>query len=142
MNLNKINKLIADKLTTKKDKMKTGKFNNQIGVSIYDDAMMVLISDEDFIFNLNKFERNDINIDNLIREYDYEDGHTTLNMKLLGKTKCIEISNEKCKVYVNMKFLELFDKNCTFKIKGLYSAVYVYENDQLVGIIMPVIERG
>ena len=48
------------------------------------------------------------------------------------------LKSEKHEVVINEKLLNNFDKNCTFKLSGDLSPVYIYEGYVLVGVILPI----
>ena len=40
--------------------------------------------------------------------------------------------------YVNQSLLKVYDKNCDFEVINAKSPVFVYENDILVGVVLPI----
>ena len=51
------------------------------------------------------------------------------------------LKSENYEVVVNEKFLNNFDKNCTFQLSGELAPVYVYEGCVLVGVILPIARK-
>ena len=51
------------------------------------------------------------------------------------------LKSEKYEVVVNEKFLNNFDKNCTFHLSGELSPVYIYEGGVLAGVILPIARK-
>lgn len=137
MNLKKINKVILDEIMKTDCQVKVGRFNEQVGVTV-NGHYMVLMNDKDFPFNFEKIKVNDLNIKQFLN-FDFKEAYLSSNIKIIeGKKECVEIKNDSHKVYINRKYLEFFDKTCTFKIDGATRPVYVYEDDVMVGLILPI----
>lgn len=55
-----------------------------------------------------------------------------------GDIKYIKLISDDKFAYINVKLLDYFDKkNVCYKIKNATSAIYAYEDEKLVGMIMP-----
>ena len=82
------------------------------------------------INNPNKF----FNIDNS------ELAFKTTEIKVIenGKIQVIKIANDKSYAWVNVKYLEYFEGDISFKISNSKTPVLVYEYDELVGLVLPV----
>ena len=50
----------------------------------------------------------------------------------------VKISNGDKYAWINEVYLKEFDVDCTFKISSPKSPVFIYEDDELVGLILPV----
>lgn len=137
MNVKKINKVILEALMKADNQVKIGRYNEQFGVTV-DGYYMVLINDCDFPFDPNKIKGNNLDVKQFLN-FNFKDAQLSSNIKVIeGKKECVEIKNESENVYINRKYLDFFDKTCTFRIDGKTKPVYVYENEELVGLIMPV----
>jgi hypothetical protein len=72
-------------------------------------------------------------------EKDYQEAYNTKEFKITDKKiTAVKIKNESSSVWVDSKFLKNFENDATFKIKGNWDIVFVYENDVLRGLIMPL----
>lgn len=54
-----------------------------------------------------------------------------------GRT-LVAIVNDECRVWIDRAFLKHFNKSCTFMIESPLKPVYVVENEDEVGLILPV----
>lgn len=120
------NKLIAYELDEDKGK-----------VLLTDSYRLYILNIEDFILKydiltpatLHTFLDDSGYFDGIITNEIYKEQY---NLRLItGKDKLIHIK-------VNDKYLELFD-NPSVKIKDEKSPVLIYENNELVGLILPII---
>ena len=50
----------------------------------------------------------------------------------------VKITNDNTYAWINETYLKEFEVDCTFKISSPKSPVFVYEEDELVGLILPV----
>lgn len=55
-----------------------------------------------------------------------------------GKIQVVKIENSNSYAWVNVKYLEYFDDKVSYKIIDPKNPVFVYENDELVGLVLPV----
>lgn len=107
-------------------------------VYITDGYRLYIINIEDMALNFQLFKP--VSLKQLVDDTDYVDGiitNTIYNDKdnyrlISGKDNLLDIK-------VNDKFLDLFD-DPEVKIKDNKSPVLIYENNEIVGLIMPVKE--
>lgn len=78
---------------------------------------------------------------------DYEDGKLAqqdvikrANIDLKMRT-CVKLKNEDTFAWVDESRIKVFDKYATFYVIGPKKPVYVLENDELVGIVIPAMVR-
>lgn len=102
------------------------------------------IPNKDFFIDMKKAVPDRVPIENIVKKYlndkNHEDAFLTNDIKKVDKVKCtaIKISNDKTCVWVNEKFLKEFDKDCTFKILSPKSPIFIYENEEMAGFVMPI----
>ena len=53
----------------------------------------------------------------------------------------VKIVNENTYAWIQESYLKEFEVDCTFKISSPKSPVFIYEEDELVGLILPVFVR-
>ena len=144
MDLNTINAIIS-KAFYKPDseKIAVGKYDDKtVGITV-DRFVAYFIPVEDFIFDSAKISHYNEQVDwkRVIPTEDLEDAVRT--NELIKRDKNI-LTVFKCKnveVFVDEKFLKPFGKNLTYKIKIKnlkYPGVLIYENEILVGYVLPV----
>ena len=68
-----------------------------------------------------------------------EPGYRTNRLICMGSIKGNFLKSENYEVVVNEKLLKNFDKNCTFRLSGDKSPVYIYEGCVLAGVILPLV---
>lgn len=61
--------------------------------------------------------------------------------KQCDKYLCIELKVDDELVYVDEKLLKYYDKSAEFEATNSTSPVYIYEDDILVGMVLPVKDR-
>lgn len=141
MDINAINTLISKAYYNEKNvtPIRVGSYDeNTVGVTV-DGFVMWFIPEKLFIFDADKLRRGDVSINakRLVFTTGIEDEVRTNELIQKGKTILSVIKNENVEVFVDMKLLKVFDKNAQFKVRGPLSAVLVYENDILVGLVCP-----
>lgn len=133
MKVRKINEEFL-KIYYKKEKIYYEKYEDHILLS--DSYRIYKIKNDDCILDLTKFE--EINLHKFLDSYDYIIGNIKDNI-VDNKIKLRKIVTEDYDVYINDNYLKLFD-NPVVKVKSDYSPVLVYENDIIVGLILPIKE--
>lgn len=75
--------------------------------------------------------------------YDEDESKPAIRtgIALIQNKKLVQIKNEEAEAWVDEKLLRYFD-NPSFKIRSQSHAVGVYEEDRLVGIVMPVRKKA
>lgn len=72
---------------------------------------------------------------------DSKQAYKTGDIKIMTQGKkqynVVKIKNESDVVWVNERLLKNFDSDCSFYITNSISAVYIEENGELVGMVMP-----
>lgn len=117
-----------------------GEYEGLIGVS-WDGGHMYFIAPEDFMLDMDKLlaGRTKFNLETITRHLrDAESAYKTSEAKQVECGLVVKIKNEQTETWVPLKQLELFAKDCSFKITKPLAPVWVFENDTLVGLIMPV----
>lgn len=137
MDYNYINTLISKSFYTG-GKIIFGSYDeNTVGVTT-DGFVMYLIPEKDFIFDKVKLNRAPTDVKRLINTQGYEDAVRS-NESIAADKKTLAIfKNDNVEVFVNLKLLKAFDnRTSTYKIKSPQTPVLVYENNILVGFVMP-----
>ena len=83
-------------------------------------------------------------IQNILKGIDKtEQGYRTGQLIYIESIKGngVILKSEKYEVIVNEKFLKNFDRNCTFYLSGDLSAVYIYEDCFLAGVVLPIARK-
>ena len=80
---------------------------------------------------------------NFINDNQYENVTLTDDKKVLDKKTLRVFSNCNENIYVDESWIKYFDlKNSTFKGRNKKSPIYIYENYNMVGLVLPVILKG
>ena len=94
---------------------------------------------DDFMLDMNKLKTTDLA--HFFNEDGYVPGYKTnqlveTNDGIIG----VYIKSEESdfEVLINKTYLNKFNDNCTFKVKGEHEPVLVYEYDELVGLVLPM----
>ena len=137
MKLKKVyDEIIKASLNNDKAKIFLGKLEDKIAVST-DGFIMYFVPEKDFIFDIEKIlrGRGRFNAKELTKDEPNAKpaSRTGETKELLGKI-AVKIGDK----WVNEKYLKAFE-NPTFKNTDNYiDPVYVYEGDELVGLVMPI----
>ena len=67
-----------------------------------------------------------------------EDAIKTNELREINKVTVVKIVGANSYAWINTAYLKEFEADCTFKITGPKAPVYIYEQDKLVGLILPV----
>lgn len=138
MKINAINNLIS-KAFYKNERIRLGYYygENTIGVAV-DGRVVYFIPVNQFIFDKDKLlNGNDcLNLNCVFDENEYH--HGTRSNVLLEVDESVLATFENEKIYMDIKLLKHFDKGCTYKVKNPASPILVYEQDKLVGLVLPV----
>lgn len=137
MDYNYINSLIS-KAFYKEQKIMLGAYDeNTVGVTA-DGFAMYLIPEKAFIFDKDKLNRERVDINSFINNYGYESAVRSNELIASDKKTLAVFKNDNTEVFVDLKLLKAFDnRTSTYKIKSPTAGVLVYENDILVGLVMP-----
>lgn len=145
MNYKKVASLVInDFFKNKKNRYGVTK-DNVYGICDNEGARLIFVPDGYFPFDISKLSMNQLDLKKLIPdESDYIDARITKEQRVekVGTVVKIESIGEDFYVWVNIKLLDVFEPDCSFKVfngeKSKKSLVMVYENDSLVGLICPV----
>ena len=133
MKVRKINEEFL-KIYYRKKKIYYEKYGVYILLS--DSYRIYKIKNDDCILDLTKFKKINL-LDFLDRQdQDYIVGNITDNI-IDGKIKLRKITTEDFDVYINDNYLKLFD-NPIVKVRADNEPILVYENDEIVGLILPI----
>ena len=75
-----------------------------------------------------------------LHDYECEELTLTNDIRVLDdKITLRALTNGKENIYLNERLIKNFDlKNSTFKGKGARSIVYIYEDEVMVGLVLPI----
>ena len=106
-------------------------------IYVTDSYRVWVFKDEDFILDVDKFKN--VEITNFFNEEGYETGIKTNELVDMEKFTGVYVTNEdkSIKALLNKKYLDVFE-NYTLKIKGEDKPILIYENDEVVGLVLPV----
>ena len=138
MKIKKINKEFIDLYY--KGKIVAMEFDEESGkIYLTDSYRLYVIKYEDFIFRFDLFRK--VKLKHFLDNTNYVDGVITNGLYTSDKND-LRIINSKdglITIKVNNKYLDFFD-NPKVKVKDEKSPVLIYENDECVGLILPVME--
>lgn len=140
----KLNKIYSDiiKSCLKDGNILLGFYEEKVFVST-DGYLGYFIPKNEFLLNIDILlnGRNSSTIVDSFKESmkNSNEAHLTGDLKVIEdkKIKAVKIENSKTYAWVNEKYLVNFE-NATFKISSPISGVWVYEDEELVGLVMPV----
>lgn len=128
----------------KKDKLNKY-FIKENGEAVYlsEAHYIYKIRRDDFLLDVNKLIEKGIKRSFSIEKYftptDTREAKKTGYTKELEKIgKLVEFECEENFIYIDERFLKNYDKNATFKGTNGKSPLYVLENDEVVGLILPI----
>lgn len=108
---------------------------------IPDGIRMYKIPQKDFLIDLQKALPNKTPINDPHKFFNYGECELAIKtdeIKAIDKEQVVKIKSEKSHAWVNIKYLKEFESDCTFKISNSKNPVFVYEYDELVGLVLPV----
>lgn len=137
MNLKKINNEVVRLYHSKSETVIVQRVDDKVYVT--DKYVAFILNDSDFIFDTNKFKTADIKsiVENDLR-LPLEDVHID-KIVLEDKKQYAILKNENIEAMINNKYLSYFNDNCVLKVIDEKHPVIVYENDEVVGIILPIV---
>lgn len=148
----KITKILTD-ILKRIEKGNTDKmiFGSEYGCTYFspDGYKCYVISDEKFLIDLAKISNREPITDFRKKFFSLIDGSKDayktgeIVQDIDGKTKInrIRICNENTFVWINENHLKEFNDDCTFKISSPKNPVYVFENETLVGLVLPIYRK-
>lgn len=94
---------------------------------------------ERLVYKTGELQNN--TLQNILKGADKaEPGYRTNRLICMGSIgNGVSLKSENYEVVVNEKLLKNFDKNCTFRLSGDRSPVYIYEGCVLAGVILPLV---
>ena len=93
---------------------------------------------ERLVYKTGELQNN--TLQNILKSADKaEPGYRTNQLICMGSIKGNFLKSENYEVIVNETILKNFDKNCTFRLSGDKSPVYIYEGCVLAGVILPLV---
>lgn len=133
MKINKVNEEFV-KLYFKTKKVFYQKVDKYVYLS--DSYRIYRLNEENCLLDTSKFI--EAHLENFMNCTDYNEGIIT-NEFVVDKYKLrvIKTIEENEIIYVNDNFLKLFD-NPRVMVKDKTSPIYVYEKDELVGMLLPI----
>lgn len=144
MDYNAINTLVS-KAFYNGDKIHFGTYAEKFIGIMTNHYVIYLIPENMFIFDKNKLANNGgeshLEVEKLIPKGDLEDavltGVTVKDIKKPSRSLS-KLKSENYTVWVDTKFLKPFGKDITFKVKNEKTAVLIYKNNILIGLVCPV----
>ena len=118
---------------------------NEIYLICGDMASHFYILEKDFLFldyerlvyETGELQNN--TLQNILKGADKaEPGYRTNQLIYVEPIKGVFLKSENYEVAVNETLLKNFDKNCTFRLSGDKSPVYIYEGCVLAGVVLPL----
>ena len=107
---------------------------------------LYIIPKKECCIDLTNIDSNNIKImqesslKNFINDEQYENVTLTDDKKVVDKKILRVFSNCKENIYVDESLIKYFDlENSTFKGRNKKSPIYIYENYNMVGLVLPVI---
>lgn len=132
MKINKVNEEFV-KLYFKTKKVYYQKVDKYVYLS--DSYRIYRLNEENCLLDTSKFI--EVNLENFMYCTNYNKGIITNELVVdKYKLRVIKTFDENEIIYVNDNFLKLFD-NPRVMVKDKTSPIYVYEKDELVGMILP-----
>lgn len=120
--------------------------HNGVGfVGVCSGPCLYLVRSKDFLIDLDKWGTPSFSPNNLMSiEPNTKPAEKTLDMQYnpIIKSIIVKIANESSHAWVDEKKLKMFSKDCTFRIYNRKSPVFVYEDNELVGLVLPVNVKG
>lgn len=93
---------------------------------------------ERLVYKTGELQSN--TLQNILKGADKaEPGYRINRLICMGSIKGNFLKSENYEVVVNETLLKNFDKNCTFRLSGDKSPVYIYEGCVLAGVISPLV---
>ena len=142
-------KILSD-LMKRRESLDPGKYlYAETGGYVYyspDAVVMYRIPEDRFYLDVGKVFKDiaPFNVKSIWRPDEATLGELTGNLRILlnekgkGNRTVVQIRNGSTVVWVNKKLLENFDRDCSFRITSRKDPVYVYENGEPVGFLLPV----
>jgi hypothetical protein len=113
---------------------------------VVDGVLVYLIKADDFVIDLLKWgNARPLNFKNVIKEAGNAKNAVMTDERrdIPGKKETIvKIANDSEWAWVDEKRLKMFDRDAWFKITNRKSPVFVYEHEELAGIVLPVVVMG
>lgn len=107
-----------------------------------DTARMFRIPEKDFIIDMGKAFPHKVPFENVKKFFDDKGtegaNRTSILRSTDDKRTLVKIVGEKSHAWVNVKFLDYFEGNVTYRISSPKAPVLVCEYEEIVGIVLPV----
>ena len=139
MKIKDVCKIIIDAIYSSCSRCRAGRYDGKIAI-LPDGYRLFLIDEKDCFFDIEKINRGqpEFNVSSAINlDRDYKIGVLAEIITIKGVSKAKLVNGDDF-VYVNHKFLKVFDKSAVYKFTNEIQPVLVYEFDKLVGLIMPI----
>ena len=98
------------------------------------------IHKNDFLIDLAKAlpDKQPLSLTNVFDDSHAQDAIKTNELREIDKKTVVKIAGYNVHAWVNTAYLKEFEDDCTFKVTGEKCPVYVYEQGELVGLVLPV----
>lgn len=108
-------------------------------ILLTDSYRLYILKDDDFILDKSKLRKVDLS--KFINDEGYILGYVTNDLKFINKDiiRVIKSSDDSIVINVNDNYLKYFDR-FEIKVKSDHDPVYIYENDEMVGLVLPIKE--
>lgn len=97
-----------------------------------------IIPSENFFIDMNKIKHRKHNLKELIGEDKGQFAVKTNEQRIINKTTAIKIASDDKYAWVDTKLLTEYSNNCTYTITDDKSPVYIYKDDVLEGVVLPI----
>ena len=114
-------------------------------VIIGNNTILYVIPKEECGIDLTNVDCNNVNIiqESVLKGFINDDKYTSVilnnDIKVYDKTTLRVFSKDDEKIYVDESLIKYFDlKKSTFKGRNSKSPIYIYEDEVMVGLVLPV----
>lgn len=111
-------------------------------VLITEGHVIYIIPANEFMLHPDKLQEKGvkmINIDTMLKNYkEAQCAERTGKLLQLKNGTVIELKCGEELIYINPKLIKHFDKDCEFEGTTYKAPVYIYEENELVGVVSPV----
>lgn len=112
-------------------------------VVVLEGSRIFLVEKSKFMLDSSKLIDTNVNSQRQIKEMlngckGYEFAELTNEVRISDSFERIKIKNDEKYAWVNRKSLKNFDNEATYRVLNAMAPVRVFENGDLVGLIMPI----
>lgn len=140
----KLAKIFKELISSWDKKLNTVRYGIEDGYVylVPDGCRMFKIPEDDFIIDMRIAFPSLVPLTNPNRMFNAEGTEEAKRSSILRitekKTTVVKIVGEKSSAWVNVKFLDYFEGEVTYRISTPKAPVFVFENGVIVGLVLPV----